>query len=162
MYNGDKNSFGPAQLTAMENRKSRTYIKTPDEVKDNLGMGGVMNGLILYNSYCAGCHQRDGKGDNNRYPPLAGSNWITGNSEQLIRVMLQGLQGEIKVNGKTFKGVMPAHGGFLDDHAIASIATYINKAFNKESALVSSAEVTKLRNTSTGNAATMVRTKPVN
>ncbi|OQP65938.1 cytochrome C [Niastella vici] len=162
MYKGDKNTFRPAQLTAMESRKSRTYIKTPDEVKDNLGLGGVMNGLILYNSYCAGCHQRDGKGDNNRYPPLAASDWIVGNRERLIRVMLQGLQGEIKVNGKTFNGVMPAHGSFLDDHAIASIATYINKAFNKENSLVSSAEVTKLRNAPTGNAGSMVRTKPVN
>jgi glucose/arabinose dehydrogenase/cytochrome c553 len=158
MYKGNKTSFGPAQLAAMEQRKSRTYIKTPDEVKDNLGLGGEMNGLILYNSYCASCHQRDGKGDNNRYPPLAGSDWIAGNKDQLIKVILNGLQGEIKVNGKTFNGVMPAHGGFLDDHAIASIATYINKRFYKEKDLVASAEVTKLRS-STTSAATMVRAK---
>jgi glucose/arabinose dehydrogenase/cytochrome c553 len=145
MYRGDKNSFGPPQLAAMEKRKSRTYIKTPDEVKDNLGMGGEMNGLILYNSYCAGCHQRDGKGDNGRYPPLAGSDWIAGNKDKLINVILYGQQGEIKVNGKTYNGVMPAHGGFLDDHAIASIATYINKRFNNEKKLVASSEVAKLR-----------------
>jgi mono/diheme cytochrome c family protein len=142
----------------MEQRKSRTYIKTPDEVTDNLGMGGEMNGLILYNSYCASCHQHDGKGDNNRYPPLAGSDWMAGNKDRLIKVILNGLQGEIKVNGKTFNGVMPAHGGFLDDHAIASIATYINKRFYKEKDLVASAEVTKLRS-STTSAATMVRAK---
>jgi mono/diheme cytochrome c family protein len=162
LYKGDKHLFGAAQLAAMEQRKSRTYIKTPDEIKDNLGMGGEMNGLVLYNSYCAGCHQRDGKGDNNRYPPLAGSDWIMGNKEQLIKVILNGQQGEIKVNGKTFNGVMPAHGGFLDDHAIASIATFINKRFNKESNLVSSAEVSKIRNTSPGNVATMTRTKVAN
>jgi glucose/arabinose dehydrogenase/cytochrome c553 len=162
LYKGDRNTFGSAQLAAMEKRKSRTYIKTPDEAKDNLGMGGVMNGLVLYNSYCAGCHQRDGKGDNNRYPPLAGSDWIAGNNEQLIRVMLHGLQGEIKVNGKTFNGVMPAHGGFLDDHAIASIATYINKAFNKKNSLVASSEVSKIRNASAGNGSTMVRSKTGN
>ena len=145
LYKGNKNSFGPAQLAAMEKRKSRTYIKTPDEVKDNLGLGGEMNGLILYNSYCASCHQRDGKGDNNRYPPLVGSDWIAGNKEQLIKIILHGMQGEIKVNGKIYNGVMPAHGGFLDDHAIASIATYINRRFYKEKSLVSSAEVAKLR-----------------
>jgi hypothetical protein len=54
---------------------------------------------------------------------------------------------------------MPPHGEFLDDHAIASIATYINKAFNKENSLVSSAEVTKLRNVSTGNVSSMDRAK---
>jgi glucose/arabinose dehydrogenase/cytochrome c553 len=159
MYKGDKNAFGPAQLAAMEKRKSRTYIKTPDEVKDNLGLGGEMNGLILYNSYCASCHQRDGKGDNNRYPPLAGSDYLAGNKDQLIKIIIHGLQGEITVNGKTFNGVMPAHGGFLDDHAIASIATYINKRFFKEKDLVASAEVAKLRNTATTGASSLVRTK---
>jgi glucose/arabinose dehydrogenase/cytochrome c553 len=152
MYKGDKNKFGPAQLAEMEKRKTtRTYIKTPDEVKDNLGMGGEMNGLVLYNSYCAGCHQRDGKGDNNRYPPLAGSDWLAGDKEKLIKVILNGLQNEITVNGKTYNGVMPAHGGFLDDHAIASIATYITKRFNKENTLVASSDVTRLRNATKGN-----------
>jgi glucose/arabinose dehydrogenase/mono/diheme cytochrome c family protein len=160
MYKGDKNLFGSTQLAAMEQRKSRTYIKTPDEVKDNLGLGGEMNGLILYNSFCASCHQRDGKGDNNRYPPLAGSDWIAGNKEQLIKVILNGMEGEIKVNGKTYNGIMPAHGGLLDDHAIASIATYINKRFYKEKDLVASAEVAKLRGTATGNnVGTMERRK---
>jgi len=63
----------------------------------------------------------------------------------LIKIILHGMQGEIKVNGKIYNGVMPAHGGFLDDHAIASIATYINRRFYKEKSLVSSAEVAKLR-----------------
>lgn len=148
MYKGDKNSFGPLQLAVMEKRRSRTYIKTPDEVKDNLGMGGEMNGLILYNSYCAGCHQRNGKGDNGRYPPLAGSDWIT-NKEKLLHVILYGQQGEITVNGKTYNGVMPAHGELLDDHAIASIATYINKRFNNENKLVAAEEVAKLRKATT-------------
>ncbi len=117
-------------------------------------MGGDMNGLILFNSYCASCHQRNGKGDNNRYPPLAGSDWLTGNNEQLIRIILNGMQGEIVVNGKTYNGVMPAHGGFLDDHAIASIATYINKRFRNDKKLISSAEVSKIRNNSTNRSST--------
>ena len=161
MYKGDRKAFNANDLTAMEQRKSRTYIKTPDEIKDNLGMGGEMNGLILYNSYCASCHQRDGKGDNNRYPPLAGSDWLN-NKEQLIKVILYGLQGEIVVNGKTYNGVMPAHGGFLDDHAIASIATWINKRFNNDNKLISSAEVAKIRNDSTGNGLSTAKNKAGN
>lgn len=148
MYKGDRNKFGELQLAKMEERKARTYIKTPDEVKDNIGKGGVMNGLILYNSYCNSCHQRDGKGDNNRYPPLVGSDWVSGPRERLIRVVLNGLQGEIKVNGKTYNGVMPAHGQVLDDHAIASILTYVKKRFNNEDSVITSAEVNKVRNSS--------------
>ena len=150
MYKGDKNNFGDAQLAKMDARKSsRTYIKTPDEIKDNMGKGGEMAGHILYNSYCVSCHQRNGKGDNNRYPPLVGSDWVTGDHDRLIKVLLYGLQGEIKVNGKTFNGVMPAHGAFLDDHAIASILTFVKKSFNKENIPVYASEVTKARNTNT-------------
>lgn len=153
MYKGDKDKFGEAQLAQMEARKSRSYIKTPDEVKDNLGKGGEMEGLILYNSYCQGCHQRDGKGDNNRYPPLTGSDWLAGDKNKLISAIMYGLQGEIKVNGKTYNGLMPAHGGFLDDHAIASIATYVKKRFNKENTSITSQEVTDIRNLQTGTKA---------
>jgi len=145
MYKGDKNKFGDVQLAEMEERKSRTYIKTPDEVKDNLGVGGEMNGLILYHSYCAACHQRDGKGDNNRYPPLAGSDWVAGDQQKLIAVILNGLTGEIKVNGKTYNGLMPAHSEFLDDHAVASILTFVKRNLNKQNIEVTSAEVSKVR-----------------
>lgn len=145
MYKGDKDKFGKADLAFMEGRKSRTYIKMPDEIKDNLGKGGEMEGLILYQSYCASCHQRDGRGDNSRYPPLAGSEWVTGDRQRLIRILLQGLQGEIQVNGRTYNGVMPAHGAFLDDHAIASILTFIQGAYNKVHTPIASDEVTKVR-----------------
>lgn len=146
MFKGDTSKFGQPQLAAMdERRRTRTYIKTPDSLKDNLGQGGEMEGLILYNSYCAMCHQRDGRGDNNRYPPLLGSNWVSGNRARLINILLQGLQGEIQVNGKTFNGVMPAHGAFLDDHAIASILTYVQRRFNKDHTPVTTEEVTNVR-----------------
>jgi mono/diheme cytochrome c family protein len=148
MYKGNKDAFGEAELAQMENRKSRSYIRTPDSVKDNLGTGGEMEGLILYNSYCRGCHQRDGKGDNSRYPALAGSDWVSGDKDRLIGVILNGLQGTIKVSGKTYNGLMPAHGAFLDDHAVASILTYVRSRFYKENKPIESKEVTKVRNAS--------------
>lgn len=146
MYKGDRQRFGDAQLAEMEKRKaSRTYIKTPDSVKDNMGKGGDMEGHILFNSFCAGCHQRDGKGDNSRYPPLVGSEYVAGDRNRMIGILLNGLQGEIKVAGKTWNGVMPAHGAFLDDHAIASIMTYVRGRFNKENNPVTVEEVTRVR-----------------
>ena len=72
----------------MEKQKTRSYIKTPDEVADNLHRGDELSGGILYATYCAICHQRNGKGDNNRYPPLAGSPWVTGDEEKLIDIVL--------------------------------------------------------------------------
>ncbi|MHA4808567.1 c-type cytochrome [Flavitalea flava] len=150
MYKGNKNSFGENELAGMEKRKSRSYIKTPDEVRDNMGKGSEMEGNVLFTSYCRSCHQHNGQGDNNRYPPLAGSDWVTGNKERLINIILNGMQGEIKVKGKTYNGVMPAHGGFLDDHAIASIVTFIRAEFNNENDPVASQEVTRVREAGPG------------
>lgn len=149
MYKGKKSKFGKAELAQMENRKSRSYIKTPDEVRDNLHKGDELEGSILYNTYCANCHQRDGKGDNNRFPPLAGSDWVTGEEKRLIDLVLNGLQGEIKVNGKAYNGLMPPN-NHLDDHAIASILTYIRMNFNNKSASVNALQVSKVRNASKG------------
>jgi len=145
MYKGDKNKFGEEQLTAMEKRKSRTYIKTPDEVADNLNTGAELEGSILFHSYCASCHQRDGKGDS-RFPPIVGSEYVTGDKNRLINIILNGLQGEIKVSGKTYNGFMPPHGEILDDHAIASIATYIRNKFGNDTGHVKTLEVETVRN----------------
>ncbi len=146
MYKGDKNKFGDAQLANMEERKSAEYIKTPDPVKDDFHTGSTMQGGILFNSYCATCHQRDGKGDNSRYPPLSGSEFVKGDKDALIKIVLYGLQGRVKINGRTWDGVMPAHAVVLDDHAVASILTYIRKRFGDNSSDVSSIEVAKNRN----------------
>ncbi|WPV68221.1 c-type cytochrome [Chitinophaga sp. LS1] len=145
MYTGSKKSFNAAQLTAMETRKSRTYIKVPDPVLDMVGKGNEMHGRMLYDSYCATCHQRDGKGDNNRYPPLAGSQYLAGDKKQLINIVLNGLKGKITVNGKTFDGVMPAHAAFLDDQSVASIVAYIKDRFNNEEITVTADMVKKER-----------------
>jgi len=148
MYKGDKTKFGTAQLAEMEKRKSRSYIKTPDPIKDNLHQGDRLEGGILFGTYCAPCHQRDGKGDNNRFASLASSDWVNGDKDKLIGVVLNGLQGEIKVNGQSWTGVMPAHGGFLDDHAIASITTYVRNSFGNRASNVTSLEVSKVRSSS--------------
>ena len=63
--------------------------------------------------------------NDSRFPPLAGSDWVFGDKGKLIKAILFGLEGEIKLNGQARNEVMPAHEGFLSDHAVASILTYI-------------------------------------
>jgi mono/diheme cytochrome c family protein len=147
MYNGDKTKFGDAQLAQMKQRaETRTYIKTPDEKTDNLNTGDRLEGSILYETYCANCHQRDGKGDGARFPPLVASDYVMGDKNRLISIVLNGLQGNITVDGKTFSGIMPPHKEILDDHAIASITTYVRNRFGHVKGSVSTLEVTAIRN----------------
>lgn len=144
MFRGDPEQFGEKDLADMEKRKTRSYIKTPDERKDILNKGSVLEGSILYDTYCARCHQQDGKGDNNRFPPLAGSDWVTGDADRVIRVVLNGLQGRITVNGKSFNGLMPRH-DHLDDHAVASIVSYIRVRFKNKSTPVRTSDIRRIR-----------------
>jgi hypothetical protein len=68
-----------------------------------------------------------------------------GDKNLLISIILNGMQGPLKVGDKTYNSIMPAHKDLLDDHAIASIATYIRYRFGKESSPVKTPDVTAIR-----------------
>ena len=145
IYKGDKKNFGTAQLAEMEKHKLLSHIRTPDEVKDNLEKGKIPEKAKLYNTYCAACHQNDGKGDGNRFPPLGGTDWVTGDKTKLLNTLLKGLNGEIVVNDKPYNGLMPAH-NFLKDEEVANILTYIRQNFGNTASAVSVEEVKEYRN----------------
>ncbi|GGH09443.1 c-type cytochrome [Mucilaginibacter phyllosphaerae] len=147
-YTGDKNKFTRLQLQQMEARKSTSNFKRPDPLRNNLMSGMLGNGAKLYRNYCAGCHQPNGKGDGNLFPPLSGSEWVTGgpymDKYRAIQVMLKGLEGPIKVANKPYNSVMPKH-DFLKDEQIAQVLTYIRNNFGNNSSLVTAEEVKKVR-----------------
>jgi mono/diheme cytochrome c family protein len=144
-YRGARDRFGPSQLAGMAARKtSQMHIRQPDEQKDVLGGEVYAAGGQLYQTYCGACHQGDGKGDGARFPPLAQTNWVTGNKQRLISVVLFGLSGEIEVNGKGYNGVMPPN-GFLTDEQVSQILTYIRQNFGNLEQGVSAAEVADRR-----------------
>lgn len=145
MYKGDKASFGETQLAKMEERKNLPHIKTPDIVKDNLDKGRAKAGAKLYATYCSACHQPNGKGDGNRFPPLLGSEWITGDIHKTIEVVLNGLEGPITVNGQAYDGIMPAN-NFLKDEEIAQILTYVRQEFGEGADGIQAFEVRVVRN----------------
>jgi glucose/arabinose dehydrogenase/mono/diheme cytochrome c family protein len=144
MYKGDR-KFDTKALARMEERKrTAPNIKTPDEVADNLQRGREVAGGNIYNTYCAACHQYNGKGDGTRFPPLEGSEWVTGDKKRLLKVLLEGLNQPISVKGVAYNGLMPAH-QFLNDEEIAAVATYIRQKFNKMKDAVKPEEVGVMR-----------------
>lgn len=144
MFKGSKENFGSTELAAMEKRKTGISIKTPDEIKDDLSIGMAVGGEKIYNTYCISCHQGDGKGDGNRFPPLATSEWVTGDKEKLINVLLKGLTGTITVKAQSFDGVMPKH-DFISDADIANVLTYIRKSFTNNAGAIHEEEVARVR-----------------
>jgi mono/diheme cytochrome c family protein len=148
MYKGDKGSFGKEQLATMEKRKSLSHIRTPDKINDNLDKGVVVGGEKIFNTYCAACHQKDGKGASGRFPPLAGTDWVTGDKKRLIGILLNGLEGNITVNGESYINAMPQH-SFLNDAEAANVLTYIRQNFGNKASEIKPEEVRAIRDLQT-------------
>ncbi|MDX2286694.1 MAG: cytochrome c [Bacteroidia bacterium] len=101
-------------------------------------------GKVIYNQYCKACHMEDGAGMAGINPPLAKSDWVNGDKERIIKIVLNGQQGPIEVNGQTYNGVMVSH-SFLKDDQIAAVLTYVRGSFGNTSGPVTAEEVAALR-----------------
>ncbi len=86
----------------------------------------MVKGERIYTQVCAACHQPDGKGLPNAFPPLAKSDYLA-DKQKAIKALKDGLTGEIVVNGQKYNGVMPKLD--LDAASIASVLTYVRANF---------------------------------
>ena len=103
---------------------------------------------------CSGCHQPNGRGMPNAFPPLAGSEIATGAPEIPIRIVLLGAQGPLTVKGQRFNGTMPAWGSFSDAE-IAATLTYVRSQWGNAASAVTAAQVAAERGALAG------RTRPL-
>jgi glucose/arabinose dehydrogenase/mono/diheme cytochrome c family protein len=149
MFTGDKKLFGKPQLDEMESRKSLVHIRDPHRENDNIQEEFTGKGQEIYNWYCGACHQQDGKGDSGRFPPLAGTDWVTGDERRLINVVLNGLEGPVQVNGETYDNLMPQH-SFLSDEQISDVLTFIRSNFGNDAPPITPEQVTEVRASSGG------------
>ncbi len=94
-----------------------------------------LQGQLLYQKHCSNCHQPDGSGLKNLYPPLALSDFLKNNPEKTLCLMRYGLTGEVVVNNITFNQPMPGI-PTLTDLEIAEIATYIYNSWGNAKGLV--------------------------
>jgi len=97
--------------------------RTPVEVPKR-----YIAGRDFYMKACIECHQSDGKGVQDTFPPLIGSEWVKGPQDQLLRIVLGGLSGPIEINGQKFNGLMPGH-AHVSDSEIAEIVSFVRFAF---------------------------------
>ncbi len=133
-------ALSPALVTAQA--KPAAPAKAPD-------------GKALYER-CATCHMPTGAGMPGAFPPLAGSEWVTGKPDAMIRIILHGLQGPISVKGANYNAAMIAYGTgvAMSDAEVAAVATYVRTSFGNKATPVTAAQVAAIR------AATAKRTTP--
>ena len=108
------------------------------------------SGEPLYAAICGSCHQPNGRGLEGLAPPLLDSEWLLGPPERTIRIVLQGVRGPIRVLGKTHTGDMPPL-GVLSDEQIASILTYVRRAWGHTASPVDVEDVRLIRVATAGH-----------
>jgi nitrite reductase (NO-forming) len=105
----------------------------------------IAAGRALYTGTCSVCHQNDGAGLADVFPPLAQSDWLVDRSaEELILVVLNGLTGPITVNDREFDLVMPPMSQLTDDE-IAHILTYIQNSWGNPGDRIDTQTVAEVR-----------------
>lgn len=107
--------------------------------------------IFMEEGSCIVCHQEDGKGLANIYPPLAKSEWVTTEDpDLLIKIVLHGLWGKMEVDGVEYdpqKGVPPmtAFGGMYTDGEIAGVSTYVRNSWGNKGSIVTIEDVKRVR-----------------
>ena len=135
---GLDSSYGDQRtLAAINPRDGATRVKATADGKD------------LFVARCVACHQTTGEGVPGVFPPLSGSEWVSGRDSILIAILLHGVQGEIFVKGNKFQGTMPVF-GTLDDADIAAILSYVRSNWGNRSPAISASAVKTVREETKG------------
>lgn len=106
----------------------------------------AQDGGQLYETYCGACHANDGLGaTGGQFPPLAESEWLRGDADRAIKIVLHGLTGPIEVGGRGFNLIMPPQGAALPDEHIAAILTYVRSSWGNDESAVTPQQVADIR-----------------
>lgn len=131
-----------SQASGLSANPEKHYQSLAQEIPQNTAKEET--GATLYTQYCLSCHQKDGSGVPNMYPPILKSDWVNGDKNKIINVLLNGLTGDIEVNGDSYSQVMPKQ-NYLTDVQVALLLTYIRQNFENSADAVIPADVAKLR-----------------
>ncbi len=102
-------------------------------------------GKAQYLAICVVCHQPTGLGLPPVFPPLVKSEYVTGNPERLIAIILNGVMGPIEVDGKPYNGLMPAQGAVLTDTKISQVASFVRSSFGEGASPIHPEQVAEAR-----------------
>jgi mono/diheme cytochrome c family protein len=108
----------------------------------------IETGKELFQKYCLTCHQADGGGVPFTFPSLIKSEWVNEDKTRLIKIVLNGLEGDITVGEDTFGGVMPRLNN-LTDIQISTVLTWLRKNFENNAGAINPNDIKALRDNKT-------------
>jgi mono/diheme cytochrome c family protein len=109
--------------------------RTIADLRPAAGGSAAVDGMQLFAANCAACHQAGGTGVAGVFPPLDGSEWVTGQPRVLANILLHGVEGELVVKGASYQGAMPGFGR-LGDAELAALANYVRASWSNQAAPV--------------------------
>lgn len=116
----------------------------PEVEKEKTFDEKMTHGKQLYMQTCFACHQANGQGIANAFPPLANSDYLNADTGRAISAVIHGLTGEITVNGKKYNSVMTSQN--LTDSEIADVMTYVYNNWGNNKTVVTPTMVKAQRN----------------
>ena len=143
-----------AHVTALAHLNGESVVNRREELPETDLTGTDLElftrGKEIYDrdGYCVTCHQPDGKGlSASGFPPLAGTQWVQGDEERLIKLTLNGMHGPIEVLGQSYPGQVPMtpFGGLLNDEEMAAVLTFVRNSFGNDASPISPAKVSEVR-----------------
>jgi nitrite reductase (NO-forming) len=162
----NKGALGMLKVTGEENKKLYSGVKQegiyhpeggtiqtmPDTNKKEVVANVVektlaqklVDGKNVYMKTCFACHQSEGQGIPNAFPPLAKSDYLNADVKRAIGIILNGKTGEITVNGNKYNSVMTKQ--TLTDVQVADVMTYVYNSWGNNKTNVTLKSVNEVKN----------------
>ena len=102
------------------------------------------SGKQIYMQTCFACHQAEGQGIPNAFPPLAKSDYLNADVNRAISIILKGKTGEITVNGQKYNSVMTRQS--ISNDEIADVLTYVYNSWGNNKTNVTKSQVDQVKN----------------
>ncbi|WP_033961500.1 copper-containing nitrite reductase [Psychroserpens jangbogonensis] len=119
-------------------------VKTVVASSDKTLAEKMESGKNVYMQTCFACHQAEGQGIPNAFPPLAKSDYLNADVNRAIQIVLKGKTGEITVNGEKYNSVMTRQAISSDE--IADVMTYIYNSWDNNKTNVTKSQVEAVKN----------------
>ncbi len=133
--------------TVIENKKAALVLSP--QLPKKLFKDNRTAGFELYSVQCAACHGLDGKGKAKLSPPLVDSEYISGSTDRLILLILNGVKGPITVNNKRYNlnAVMPGikNNPAISDKDITDLVIFLRNSFSFSNPWIREEDVAKWR-----------------
>jgi len=142
LYSGVKQEgiYNPegGTIQSMPNGDDEPVIATNKTLAEKIAAGKQ-----IYTNTCFACHQANGEGIANAFPPLANADYLNADVNRAIDIVLNGKTGEITVNGKKYNSVMTKQ--TLTNDEVADVLTYIYNSWGNNKTNVSVNQVAQVK-----------------